>query len=152
LKNGRTESPDARPGFEGEKSEPRRAAALRAKEIFPPQSRPDLPFSNRAGGEVQRGDNDPASVRQRDEQEKKVAKDFESVLLTKVFEQVQASIEDSGFDEEDSGAQQVRGMFWLYLAQDIADKGGFGLWKDIYQHIKQMQGAGDPTGSIDEEL
>ena len=105
-----------------------------------------------ACGNVQRGDNDAASVRQRDEQEKKVGKDFESVLLTKLFEQVQASIEDSGFDDEDSGGQQVRGMFWLYLAQDVADKGGFGLWKDIYQHIKQMEGTGDPTGSIDEEL
>ena len=105
-----------------------------------------------AGGQVQRGDNETASVRQRDEQEKKIGRDFESVLLTKLFEQVQASIEDSGFDEEDSGSQQVRGMFWLYLAQDVADKGGFGLWKDIYQHIKQMQGMGDLAGSIDEEL
>jgi Rod binding domain-containing protein len=91
-------------------------------------------------------------ARRRDEQEKQIGKDFESVLLTKLFEQVQASIEDSGFDEQDSGAQQVRGMFWLHLAQDVADKGGFGLWKDIYQHIKQMDGVRDLTGSMDEEL
>lgn len=95
-----------------------------------------------ASGEAQR----------RDEQEKQIGKDFESVLLTKLFEQVQASIEDSGFDDEDSGAQQVRGMFWLHLARDVADKGGFGLWKDIYQHIKQMEGMGDLTGSVNEEL
>ncbi len=37
LKNGNDETLDARPGFEGEKSK---------KEIFPPQSRPDLPFSD----------------------------------------------------------------------------------------------------------
>jgi Ca2+-transporting ATPase len=36
LKNGNDEALDARPGFEGEKS---------SQEIFPPQSRPDLPFS-----------------------------------------------------------------------------------------------------------
>lgn len=93
-----------------------------------------------------------ADDRIRDEQEKQIGRDFESVLLTKLFEQVQASIEDSGFDEEDSGAQQVRGMFWLYLAQDVADKGGFGLGKDIYQHIKQMENTGGLTGAIDEEL
>jgi Rod binding domain-containing protein len=105
-------------------------------------------------------------ARRRDEQEKQIGKGFESVLLTKVFEQVQASIDDSGFDDEDSGSQQVRGMFWLQLAQDVADKGGFGLWKDIYQHIKQMEGVaqaqkgasggldgiGDLAGSLDEEL
>lgn len=94
----------------------------------------------------------PEDARSRDEQQKQIGKDFESVLLTKLFEQVQASIQDSGFDEEDSGAQQVRGLFWLYLAQDVADKGGFGLWKDIYQHIKQMESVGGPAGSIDEEL
>jgi rfaE bifunctional protein kinase chain/domain len=37
LKNGNDETFDVRPGFEGEKSNP---------EIFPPQSRPDLPFSD----------------------------------------------------------------------------------------------------------
>lgn len=94
----------------------------------------------------------PADERIRDEQEKQIGRDFESVLLTKLFEQVQASIEDSGFDEEDSGAQQVRGMFWLYLAQDVADKGGLGLGKDIYQHIKQMEDVGGLTRAVDEEL
>jgi len=103
-------------------------------------------------GKVRGNARPSAEDRIRDEQEKQIGKDFESVLLTKLFEQVQASIEDSGFDEEDSGAQQVRGLFWLYLARDVADKGGFGLGKDIYQHIKQMEDAGNLTGSIDEGL
>ncbi|NLH42177.1 MAG: hypothetical protein GX448_10080 [Planctomycetes bacterium] len=103
-------------------------------------------------GETRRADLAAASSALNDEKEKKIGKDFESVLLTKLFEQVQSSIEDSGFDEEDSGAQQVRGMFWLYLAQDVADKGGFGLWKDIYQQIRQMQGEADPSRALDEEL
>lgn len=108
------------------------------------------PPSASVGGPA--GSRSTGEARRLDEQEKQIGKDFESVLLTKLFEQVQASIEDSGFDDQDSGAQQVRGMFWLYLARDIADKGGFGLWKDIYQQIKQWDGTGDPTGSIDEEL
>jgi hypothetical protein len=41
LKNGKNESIDARPGFEGEKSN---------QDIFPPQSRPDLPFSEPSTG------------------------------------------------------------------------------------------------------
>lgn len=106
----------------------------------------------RSEGEVQVGDSEAISSRLCDRQEQQVAKGFESVLLTKVFEEVQASIQDSGFDEEDGGAQQVRGLFWYYLAQDVSEKGGFGLWKDIYQQIKQMEGAGDPAASVDEEL
>lgn len=104
-----------------------------------------------SGGEVRNTDDFGLSVVQQDEQKKRIGKDFESVLLTKLFDQVQASIEDSGFDDEDSGAQQVRGMFWLYLAQDVADKGGFGLWKDIYQHMKQMESPAGSTASVDEE-
>jgi hypothetical protein len=103
-------------------------------------------------GETPNADRTAESALQKDEKEKQIGKDFESVLLTKLFEQVQSSIDDGGFDDQDSGAQQVRGMFWLYLAQDVADKGGFGLWKDIYQHIKQMDGAADPTAALDEEL
>ena len=105
-----------------------------------------------AGREVRAPGNSAASASQRDEQEKQIGKDFESVLLTKLFEQVQTSIEDSGFDDEDSGSQQVRGMFWLYLARDVADKGGVGLWKDIYQQIKQWKASERLTGSVNEEL
>ena len=43
-------------------------------------------------------------------------------------------------------------MFWLYLARDVADKGGVGLWKDIYQQIKQREDIGEITGSVNEEL
>jgi hypothetical protein len=91
-------------------------------------------------------------ARRRDEQEKQIGRDFESVLLTKLFDQVQASIGDSGFDEEDGGSQQVRGLFWLHLARDVADKGGFGLWKDIYQYIKRLDGAGTAGEGINEQL
>lgn len=91
-------------------------------------------------------------AQRRDEQQKQIGRDFESVLLTRLFDQVQASIADSGFDDEDSGAQQMRGLFWLHLARDVADKGGFGLWKDIYQYIKRLDGAGNSAGSINEEL
>ncbi|MBP7051096.1 MAG: hypothetical protein KBE65_08785 [Phycisphaerae bacterium] len=125
-----------------------------------PLSLPQAAASDRMPGSVSRclrhgsatGSSDAVSSRQRDEQERQIGRDFESVLLTKVFEQVQASIEESSFDEEDAGAGQVRGLFWFYLAQDFADKGGFGLGNDVYHYIKQMQGTDDPAGSIDEEL
>ncbi len=86
-----------------------------------------------------------------DEQKKQLAKDFESVFLTKVFDEVRKSIEDSGFDD-DVAADQVHGMFWSYLAQDVANKGGFGLWQDLYEHFKALEGDAAGGGLVNEEL
>ncbi len=86
-----------------------------------------------------------------DEQKKQIARDFESVLLTKLFDQVQESI--GRWDlEEDGAAPQVQGLFWFYLAQDVAEKGGLGLWKEIYQQLPMMGGAPNPADVLNEEL
>ena len=69
-----------------------------------------------------------------EEKKKQIAKDFESVLLGKLLDEMKATIGNWGF-EEDGASEQVQGIFWLYLARDIADKGGVGLWKDIYQFL-----------------
>ena len=91
------------------------------------------------------------SVDRTDEKKQQVAKDFESILLTQLFSQVQQTM--SSLDpEEDGTSQQVQGLFWFYLARDAADKGGFGLWKDIYQHLQQMDGAPNPADVLNEEL
>lgn len=87
-----------------------------------------------------------------EEQKKQIAKDFESVLLAKLFDQVQESIGTWGFEEEDTASQQVQGLFWLHLARDVADKGGLGLWKDIYQYLQQMDGMADTREIVDEGL
>ena len=64
----------------------------------------------------------------------KAAKDFESVLLHKLMESMQRTIPDSGL--LDSGiTKQIQGIFWFYLAQEMADAGGVGLWRDIYQQM-----------------
>jgi hypothetical protein len=92
------------------------------------------------------------SVDRSDEKKQQIAKDFESVLMTKLFDEVQQSMGNWDAEEEDGQSQQVQGLFWLYLARDTADKGGFGLWKDIYQHLQQMDGIPNAAASIDEEL
>lgn len=63
-------------------------------------------------------------------QTEKAAKDFESVLLAKVLQEMDKTIPRSGLLDSQSMAQ-VRGMFWSFLAEDMADKGGFGLWKQV---------------------
>jgi Rod binding domain-containing protein len=86
-----------------------------------------------------------------DEKKKQLAKDFEAVFLTRVFDEVKKSIQDSGFDD-DAAADQVHGMFWSYLAQDVANKGGFGLWQDLYQQFKVMEGADEGGELVNEEI
>ncbi|MGD2094928.1 MAG: hypothetical protein PVH77_07985 [Phycisphaerales bacterium] len=73
-----------------------------------------------------------------EEKKKQVAKDFESVLLNKILDQMKNSIGDWGF-EKDAASQQIQGIFWLYLGRDIASNGGFGLWKDIYQFLTKTE-------------
>ena len=69
-----------------------------------------------------------------EEKKKQVAKDFESVLLSKLLDEMSKSIGNWGF-EKDGASKQVQGIFWLYLARDIANNGGMGLWKDIYKSL-----------------
>lgn len=69
-----------------------------------------------------------------DEKKRKIARDFESILITKLLDQMKNTIGDWGF-EKDGASGQIQGIFWLYLAQDIGNNGGMGLWKDIYQFL-----------------
>jgi len=65
------------------------------------------------------------------------AKDFESILLNKLLAEMKKSVPESGlFETSTSG--QMRDIFWMFLARDLADKGGIGLWKEIH---RQMQAA-----------
>jgi Rod binding domain-containing protein len=86
-----------------------------------------------------------------DDKKKQIARDFESVLLTRLMDQMKETVGDWGF-EEDGASSQVQGIFWLYLAQDVANNGGMGLWKDIYQFMAAPHQA-DATGkSLDGSL
>ncbi len=75
-----------------------------------------------------------------EEKKEQVAKDFESVLLTKLLDEMKNSIVDWGLDK-DATSKQIQGIFWLYLARDIANNGGLGLWKDIYQSLTNAEHA-----------
>lgn len=69
-----------------------------------------------------------------EEKKKQAAKDFESILLGRLLNEMKNTVGDWGF-EKDGASRQVQGIFWLYLARDIANNGGFGLWKDIYKSV-----------------
>ena len=81
----------------------------------------------------------------------KMAKDFESVMLTKVLDEMKNTI-GNGLGEEEAGGEQIKGLFWLYLARDMAEKGGLGLWKDLNRFFNDMQKTNAPVQSLDEKL
>lgn len=86
-----------------------------------------------------------------DEKKKQIAKDFESVLLSKLFDQMSETVGNWGFDK-DGASRQVQGIFWLYLARDIANKGGMGLWKDIYNSLTGPDKTNSAVNSLDGEI
>ena len=69
-----------------------------------------------------------------EEKKKQAAKDFESVLLTKLLDEMKNTVGKWGF-KKDGASRQIQGIFTLYLSQHIADSGGFGLWEDIYKFL-----------------
>ena len=87
-------------------------------------------------------------VKQKKEQ---AAKDFESVLLGKLLDEMKNSIGDWGF-EESGASKQIEGIFWLYLARHLADNGGLGLWKDIYQTLTNPDQTDKTTQSLDKNV
>jgi Rod binding domain-containing protein len=77
----------------------------------------------------------------------KAAKDFEAVLLHQLMETMQATIPESGLFE-DGTSKQVQSIFWNFLSQDAADKGGMGLWKDLYRQLECSTGV-PPVSRMD---
>ncbi len=82
---------------------------------------------------------------------KQFAKDFESVFINKLLDEMKNTIGDWG-DEKDGASKQIDGIFWLHLARDIADNGGFGMWKDIYKSLNDSQNNNTATELLNEKI
>ena len=66
------------------------------------------------------------------------AKEFEDLLINKLLDEMKKTIGDWG-GEKDGPSKQIYGMFWSFLATDIANNGGMGLWKDIQQSLTNLE-------------
>jgi flagellar protein FlgJ len=83
----------------------------------------------------------------------KAARDFESVLLHRLFEEMRRTIPESGLLES-SGNEQIQGMFWMYMAQEVSAKGGIGLAKELARQFRQLNkdATQDPTPKVEAKL
>ncbi len=86
-----------------------------------------------------------------DQAARQVARDFESILLTKLVQAMSETIPDSGLFD-DGITKQVKDMFWSFLAQDVGERGGMGMWPEIYQQIKGMTPDDDSDRATMEQL
>ena len=82
---------------------------------------------------------------------KQFARDFESVFINKLLNEMKNTIGDWG-SEKDGAGKQIDSMFWSHLARDIADKGGFGMWKDIYKSLADTGDKNTNTKLLNESL
>jgi len=86
-----------------------------------------------------------------DQAAKRVAHDFESILMTKLVDAMSQTVSDSGLFD-DSITKQIKGMFWSFLAQDVGERGGMGMWQEIYRQIRGSASEDDIHGATMEQL
>ena len=86
-----------------------------------------------------------------EEKKKQIAKDFESIFIQKILGEMHNTVGDWG-SEKDGASEQVQGIFELYMAADIANNGGFGLWKDLYQFFTHLEQVKTNTTSLDKSV
>jgi len=86
-----------------------------------------------------------------DDKKMEFAKQFESVLMHRVLEQMKNSIGEWGSEEELTGADlQTYDLFWFHLGEEIGGQGGLGLWKQIYQTL--TGGSSGEATDLDQSL
>ncbi|HBG26602.1 MAG: hypothetical protein A2Y10_16125 [Planctomycetes bacterium GWF2_41_51] len=81
----------------------------------------------------------------------KFAKDFESIFVNKLLDEMKNTIGEWG-EEKDGASQQVNGMFYMFLAKDIGENGGFGMWKDIYNSLKDSGNKNTAPAILDKKI
>jgi len=87
-----------------------------------------------------------------DEQKKwKIAQRFEAIFIHKMLEQMKSSTLESGL-LEDSSSKQIKGMYWSFMADAVAENGGIGLAEQIYQHTFQDDSASPTPEKLDENI
>lgn len=86
-------------------------------------------------------------------EEKKIqfAKDFESVFINKLLDEMKNTIGDWG-SEKDGAAKQIDGLFFSQLARNLAGNGGIGMWKDIYKSLPDSQQKNTNPELLNEKL
>lgn len=90
---------------------------------------------------------DPEKVRD-------VARQFEGILLQQVLKQMKEASAPLEDESEDSSSEQIKSMYWSFWADAITERGGLGMWKQIYKQLADVTGQtpGAAAGQLDESV
>lgn len=80
-----------------------------------------------------------------DEKLKKVARDFEAIFVNQILDKMKDTIPED--EEEESSTGQIKGLYWNFMADAVAERGGFGLWRSIYEQM----GGGEMKSGVGNE-
>ena len=80
------------------------------------------------------GKNLPEDAQVDNEKIKQFAREFESVFISNLLDQMSASV-DSLNEDKDGAAKQIDGIFRMQLAQNLSENGSLGLAKGIEQYL-----------------
>ena len=84
-------------------------------------------------------------------QKQQIAKDFESLFINKLLDEMGDTIGES--DEDSAAFGQVKGIFNIQLARFLADSGGFGLAGEIYESLSRLENSGSKqTEMVDKQI
>ena len=107
----------------------------------------------RVAGQDQGGDVEAVQSGSAEQQRRvKLAKDFESILMTRMLDEMKNTVGHWDEEEEDAASEQTQGIFWLHMAQHVGENGGIGLWKEIVQYMNQSDPSTPVNGSLDDQL
>lgn len=72
-----------------------------------------------------------------DAQRRQVAKNFEGVFVRQIMDRMKETVDEFEADDEekDGSTEQIKGIFWSFLGDAVAENGGFGLWEHIYKSM-----------------
>ena len=76
------------------------------------------------------------------------AKNFESVFIGKLLDEMKKTVVNWD-GEKDAATEQMNGIFWMHLADEMGDQGGLGMWKDIYKSLNASENTNNVTESLD---
>jgi Rod binding domain-containing protein len=88
-----------------------------------------------------------------DAKNKDVAKNFESIFINKLFEEMKNTVpEGEGCVEDDGTNGQVNGIFSTYMSEHLSNNGGMGFWKDIYKFFSETKQSNIANNSLDDKI
>ena len=105
----------------------------------------NLPISNRSLGSAPVN---PAREKRIDRDKlKKSCTEFEAMVISQLFKSMRRTIIPSGFTGDGLGKGMYESLFYQEISQRLANGGGIGLGKIIYQRIIEQEERRGPTPS-----